>query len=319
MKKYFVLLLFVIGLNASGQNDPLFSHYMFNPSYYNPGWLGDVKSSFATFQHRTQWAGYTTTFDGNGGAPTSQLMSFAIPVNGKISTAGINFVHDEVGIESTIKIQLGAAYTINLNKGELSFGLMGGLVSRTLRFDELRFENPSDPLNIGTRESQTKPDIAAGVFYNNVDGFFGGVGIDHLLSPSLIQIDAGSTQVSGKLAPVYYFHGGKRMDLSRDLELVPTFLVKTDFDGYSLDISGVLNYKATMWGGLSYRKAESAVLLLGYNFLENKALKVGYSFDYVVQNQEAKRPTSHEIFIRYEIPSLILGGRKAVKTPRFSF
>ena len=157
------------------------------------------------------------------------------------------------------------------------------------------------------------------MFFNNVDGFYGGIGVDHLLSPSLISIEASGSQISGKLEPVYYFHGGKRMDLNRDMELVPSFLVKTNFGGYSLDVSGILNYRQTMWGGLSYRRAESAVLLLGYNFLENKALKVGYSFDYVVQNQDVKRPTSHEIFIRYDMPSLILGGRKPVKTPRFSY
>ena len=319
MKKICVILFFMCGLDVSGQNDPLFSHYMFNPSYYNPGWLGDVKSSFATFHHRTQWAGYTTSFDGSGGAPISQLMSFALPISGRLSTAGVNFIHDQVGIESTVKMQVGAAYTFDLKKGQLSVGMMPTLINRTLRFDELRFENPGDPLNTGTRESQSRPDLAAGVFYNSVDGFFAGIGVDHLLSPSLISIEASGSQISGKLESVYYFHGGKRMDLNRDLELVPTFLLKTSFGGYSLDVSGVLNYRQTMWGGLSYRSAESAVLLLGYNFLENKALKVGYSFDYVVQNQDVKRPTSHEIFVRYEMPSLILGGRKPVKTPRFSY
>ncbi|MEQ9229151.1 MAG: type IX secretion system membrane protein PorP/SprF, partial [Cyclobacteriaceae bacterium] len=113
--------------------------------------------------------------------------------------------------------------------------------------------------------------------------------------------------------------GGRIFEVNRDLEITPTAIVKTDLSGYSFDISGVATYKATMWGGLSFRKSESVIVLLGYNLLENKELKVGYSFDYVAKDQDAKQPTSHEIFVRYNLPSFVLGGRKAVKTPRFSF
>ena len=109
------------------------------------------------------------------------------------------------------------------------------------------------------------------------------------------------------------------MNLNRNFDLTPTMLVRTDLNRYSLELSGVTTYRDIMWAGLSYRYSESITLLIGYNFLEDKELKAGYSFDYIVKDQEAKRPTSHEIFIRYDLPSLILGGRKAVKTPRFSF
>lgn len=311
--------LTLLSILANGQNDPLFSHYMFNPSYYNPGWLGDVQSSFAVVQYRSQWVGYSTTLDGDGGAPTSQLMSFAIPVNGFLKTAGLNIVNDQVGAETIMKAQVAIAYATHFEKGTLSFGLAPGLVSRTLDGSRFRPENPGDPVIPTGRETQAKPDAQVGVFYSTFSGFFGGVSMDHILSPSLIRIDATNAQSQGKLLPVYYFHGGKKMSLNRDTELTPTFLLRSTAGGYSMDVSGVLNYRSTMWTGLSYRSAESIVLLIGYSFLENKELKVGYSFDYVVQNQEAKRPTSHEIFIRYDLPSLILGGRKAVKTPRFSF
>lgn len=320
MRKAGVLIFIVGAFHLSAQNDPLFSHYMFNPAYYNPGWIGDTKMAFASFQHRTQWAGYTTSFDGDGGAPSTQLLTFVLPMQGRFSSAGMNIVHDQLGPESTLKLQVGLSYNVEFRQGVVSFGLMPGLVSRTIRFDQLRFENPEDILNTGQRETQLAPDAAAGIFFRSFSGYFAGFGVDHLLSPSLIGVDGVDSQLArGKLSPTYYLHGGKAMSLSRDLELTPTLLVKTDGRGYTMDVSGVFNYKSSMWAGLSYRRAESMVLLLGYSFLENNVLKVGYSFDYVVQNQEAKRPTSHEVFIRYDLPSLVLGGRKAVKTPRFSF
>ncbi len=319
MRKCWILILFMFAASVGAQNDPHFSHYMFNPSYYNPAWLGDVQSAFAVAQHRSQWAGYTTSFDGDGGAPTSQLFTFAVPMTGVLKTAGLNVVVDQAGAETILKAQVAIAYSKDFKKGVLSFGLAPGVVTRTLDGSRYRPENPGDPFIPSGRESQAKPDVMAGVFYSTFNGYFGGIAMDHILSPSLIQIDAGGTQTQGTLNPVYFVHGGKRITLNRDTELTPTFIFRTDASGYSLDISSVVNYKSVMWAGLSYRRAESAVLLIGYSFLENRELKVGYSFDYVVQNQEAKRPTSHEVFIRYDLPSLMLGGRKAVKTPRFSF
>ena len=62
-----------------GQNDFFFNHYMFNPSYYNPAWVGTEDQAFAAAHHRTQWAGYDASFDPEG-APTTQLVSLVVPV-----------------------------------------------------------------------------------------------------------------------------------------------------------------------------------------------------------------------------------------------
>jgi len=321
MKKIGFVLCVFVSIGVSAQSDPFFSQYMFNPSQYNPGWMGDVQTAFASFQHRSQWVGYNSTFDGTGGAPQSQLLSFIVPVDGPIASAGVNVTLDSQGPSSNIWIRAGGAYNFDLNKGVLSIGVMPGLVSRTLNFDELRFEDPRDPFaQAQGKESQTKPDLAAGVFFNSFSGYFGGIGVNHLLSPSFnFNIDAQGSEASNQFKITYYIHGGKKMQINRDFEVTPTLLVKTDGLGYSMDISGTVTYKNSMWGGLSYRRSEAAVLLIGYSFLPNQELKVGYSFDYVVKDQEAKQPTSHEVFLRYNLPGLVLGGRKAVKTPRFSF
>ncbi|MCP4458193.1 MAG: type IX secretion system membrane protein PorP/SprF [Cytophagales bacterium] len=318
MKKIGLILCVLISLEVNAQSDPFFSHYMFNPSYYNPGWMGDVNTAFASFQHRSQWVGYSSSFDDPGGAPSSQLLSFIVPTNGVLSSAGINVISDTQGPTSSIWIRAGAAYNFQIRQGIVSVGVMPGLVSRTLNFNYFRFEKP-DPLDIGTRESQVKPDLAAGLFFNSFNGYFAGVGISHLLSSSFdFNISDGNGK-SSQFKPTYYLHGGKRVQVNRDLEIKPILLVKTDWSGYSMDISGIATYKNIMWGGISYRRSEAAVLLVGYSFLPSQVLKVGYSFDYVVTDQDAKGPTSHEIFLKYDIPGFILGGRKEVKTPRFSF
>jgi hypothetical protein len=50
-----------------------------------------------------------------------------------------------------------------------------------------------------------------------------------------------------------------------------------------------------MWGGLSFRQSEAAIVMLGYSLLKDGALKVGYGMDVIVKDKEAKQPLSHEI------------------------
>jgi len=94
-------------------------------------------------------------------------------------------------------------------------------------------------------------------------------------------------------------------------------LVKTDLTQTSFDLSGLAFYKDTMWGGLSFRQSEAAILLLGYSFLKDKSLKLGYALDYVVKDQNAKQPTSHEFMLSYELPVNPGSGKKVVRTPRY--
>ena len=58
---------------------------------------------------------------------------------------------------------------------------------------------------------------------------------------------------------------------------------------YTLDLGAIAYLRDKMWGGITYRLEESANFLIGYNLLKDNALKVGYSFEYVIQNREAKQ------------------------------
>jgi hypothetical protein len=56
-----------------------------------------------------------------------------------------------------------------------------------------------------------------------------------------------------------------------------------------------------MWGGLSFRQSEAAIVMLGYSLLKDKALKVGYGMDVIVKDREAKQPLSHEILLNLRV------------------
>lgn len=74
-------------------------------------------------------------------------------------------------------------------------------------------------------------------------------------------------------------------------------------------------------GGIAYRGEESVSLIVGYSLLRDNSLKLGYAFDLVVGGLEAKAPASHELMLRYVLPTI--SGREVERviqrTPRYRF
>ncbi|MEQ8903680.1 type IX secretion system membrane protein PorP/SprF [Ekhidna sp.] len=307
------LLLFATAQYGFAQNDFFFNHYMFNPSYYNPAWVGTEDQAFAAAHHRSQWVGYDATFD-PGGAPTTQLISLVVPVKSTLSGVGLSVSNDRVANLNNLQARLSVSVKKDFRLGQLSLGLMPAINVQSLDAN-FRAVDPNDGLIPTGNESQLEPNLHAGLFFKTNKEYFIGVSAENILQPGF---DFG-TDAKNEIPINYLLMSGTSFGLMRELVLNPTIMVRSDLNTYSYDISAVAIYQEKMWGGVAFRRAESLSLLMGYSFLEDNKLKAGYSFDYVIKNQDAKQPTSHEVFIRYDLPDLVLGGRKAVKTPRFTF
>ncbi|SNS53789.1 type IX secretion system membrane protein, PorP/SprF family [Ekhidna lutea] len=308
-----VFLLMVVAQFSFAQNEFFFNHYMFNPSYYNPAWVGSEDQAFAAAHHRTQWAGYDASYDPEG-APTTQLLSLVIPVQGQFSGFGLSVSNDKTGPLNSVQARISASLKKEFRFGQLSLGVMPALNVASINAN-YRFVDQGDVLIPSGSESQFQPNLHAGLYFKSNRDYFVGASVENLLQPGF---DFG-TDAKNIIPTNYLLMGGTTFGLMRDLILNPTILIRSDLKTYTYDISAVAVYQERMWGGLAFRRGESLSLLLGYSFMENNRLKAGYSFDYVVKDQDAKQPTSHEVFIRYDLPDLIFGGRKAVKTPRFTF
>ncbi len=314
MRSLIFITVLTLGLRVVGQDQLFFNHYMFNPAFYNPAWVGSEPVSSVAFQYRSQWTGYSTSFDGAGGAPNSQLLSLAIPVmNFPISGLGINVSNDALGTLSDQQIQFTASMAKELRSGTLRLGVMPGIYSKTI--SQLRF-NQADPLDPGA-ESQFRPSLTSGLFYQNTRKFSIGFSVMNIIQSSF---DFSNDSINENLlVRSYLFHGSKSITFNEDITIVPSSIIRTDLTRVTFDISTMVFYKQKMWAGLSYRMEEALSLFLGYSLLKDNVLKVGYSFDYVIHDRDAKQATSNEILVRYNLPNLIFGGRKSIKTPRFAF
>ncbi len=287
---------------------------MFNSFYYNPAFAGTEGVTKITGLYRAQWLGYSPTY-GDGGAPTTQILSVNTPVPQVKGGVGGYIVNDKLGPLTNFEAQASYAYHIAIKDAKLSLGVRAGIISQKVDFDLYRAADASDPLLAGKsgKESQMRPDFAVGALFRK-DKYYFGVGLDHLNQASY---DFGLSQ-NNQLKQHLYVTGAYFYDVNFDIKVQFVTLIKSDLTKTSFDLGGIAYFKDVMWGGLSFRQSEAAILILGYSLLKDKSLKVGYSLDYIIKDQQAKQPTSHELMVSYSLP-VNLNGKKIIRTPRFRY
>ncbi|WP_128547693.1 PorP/SprF family type IX secretion system membrane protein [Larkinella soli] len=323
-RKFYVALLVVAGIladrNVQAQDiDPQFSMYMFNPVYYNPAAAGSEGVSRFQLVHRTQYMGYQGTFD-DGGAPSTQLFSFNMPLNSIRSGVGLYALNETFGPQSFQAVQVAYAFRLQLKKGTLSIGAEGGLHNRSINYDRFRPNDPEDPLIQAGRFNQAQPDFSAGVYYNAAS-YYVGASMKHLTQPGF---KLGSEQALNPLYRTAYLTAGYRYEWNYALDFMPSVLYKfnpTNFnlDGSSFEVNVLAMYDKRYWAGIGFRQRDAVNATLGISLLRNNALRFGYSIDLVVSNRTAKSPTSHEVLLSYSLPEPRSGRKPIVRSPRFRY
>ncbi len=312
VKRVFFACCVLLGytLESFGQQDPQFTQYMFNTIYYNPAFSGVEGVTKISALNRNQWLGYSSSF-GGGGAPTTQLITFTTPIFKLNSGFGGYISHDNLGAFNNLEAQASYAYHLGIKNSKLSFGIRTGVYSQTINTNLYRYIDQEAIFNSGS-PTIIKPDMAVGVFWRK-EKFYFGASFDHLTHATF---DFGQS-VKLPLQSHMYITGGYMYEVNFDLKFQFTTLVQSDFVTTTVNVSGLAYLKDTMWGGLSFRQGESMSLLLGYSFLKDKSLKLGYSLDYIIKDQAAKQPTSQEFMLTYELPASPGAGKKIVRTPRY--
>ena len=299
-------------IRSFAQQDPQFSQYMFNQLFFNPAVAGVDGVTRFTGAVRSQWTGYTPTASG-GGAPTTEMISMTTPIYKLNSGFGAYISNDHLGPLNNLELQASYAYHLGFRDSKLSFGIRAGGYAQSINANLYRAINPDDPLiPPGGIQTQVKPDMAVGVFYRK-EKYYAGLSFDHLLKSTF---DFGG-KARSTLQPHVYFTGGYFYEVNFDLKFQFSTLVKSDFTKTTTDITALAYLKDTMWGGLSFRQSEAAILILGYAFGKDKNMKLGYSLDYIVKDRAAKQPTSHEFLLIYDLPSNVGPSKKVVRTPRY--
>ena len=285
---------------------------MFNNLYLTPAFAGvDGVTRFSAI-HRSQWLGYQSSF-GDGGAPTTTMVSFNTPIYKLRSGAGVYILNDKLGPQNNLEAQVSYAYHLGIKENKLSFGVKVGLYSQTINGKYYRYIQEGDPLIVEGKESQVRPDVGLGIFYRT-EKYYVGVGFNHLLRS---EFDFGADSVRGALENHINLTGGYFYEVSFDLKVQFSTNVRSDLNKTQFDLAAIAYIKDTMWGGLAFRQSEAASLLLGYSLLKDKSLKLGTAVDFIVKDQAAKENFSLEVMLSYDLPVNPGSGKKVVRTPRY--
>lgn len=321
MKKTVILLMSFFAIAMYGQQDPIYTQYMFNTLAVNPAYAGSRDVLSATMLYRHQWI--------IEGAPRTLTFSADMPVANEKVGLGLVVSNDNIGVFNTLSASANFAYRIRFEKTTLAFGILGG-------FSQINANLPSTGITndvmFAQQQNHFVPNVGAGVYWSS-DRFYVGASLPKMLNTSLYEAvpnlnPAGLAGFNSRQFRHAFITGGYVFNLSEHVKLKPSTLIRfVSGAPAQLDLNCNLYLYDKFGIGLSARSAaqlgfaKSAIglfnspsLLLEWQATEQ--FKIGYAFDYNtgVQNFSGlSNVMSHEIMLRYE-----MGFNKAkVLTPRY--
>jgi type IX secretion system PorP/SprF family membrane protein len=212
---------------------------------------------------------------------------------------------DNAGHFKTIEVKGSYAYHLPVSRSLIiSLGGFVGVKNTSVDQGNVEFDDNggSDAL-IGSDgfQSSLNPDVTLGVWGYHKKYYFG-VSSFQLLGNKL---DIAKDADEGALEQHYYVTGGYKIDITNDLFIVPSVLLKY-YVGVppTTDINGKVTYKKHYWGGVSFRlgnEAESLVLLAGITL--KSTIDIGYAYDANLNGINDVSSGSHEIMVGLRLPN----------------
>ena len=287
-KNKLIILFFFVVQMFWAQQDPQFTHYMYNTTNINPAYAGsrEVVSVFGL--HRTQWVGLD-------GAPTTNAFSLHSPVGGEIGL-GLSFLNDNIGPADENTISIDISYSINFENSKLAFGLKPSLNLLNVDYTKLSIYDLTDPQFQSNINNELSPNIGAGIYWYSTQYYVG------FSIPNFLETKHYSDIQSNALKERqhYFLMAGYVFDLSPSIQFKPALLSKI-VSGAPLQQDATANFlinqKLTL--GIAYRWDAAISGLVGFQLTDK--LFLGYSYDADTTQLANFNSGSHEIFLRFEI------------------
>lgn len=307
MKRKLSILLLVAGgialqFDAFGQQQVMFSQYMFNAVAINPAYAGSADALSLSALARYQWVGLD-------GAPNTQTFSAHTPIRRKNIAVGGLFMRDEIGV-STQNAGFGYfSYRVKFpSKGTLSMGLNFGFTNYKALNSQVNTGSGNDPSFVGDDLRGFSPNVGTGLYYYTDRVYFGAS------APFLLNTYYGDSDNFNSVEQIrhYFLMAGYVLDVSPLVKFKPNLLVKmVDGAPMQFDLNANFLFDEIIWAGVSWRSFDSIDLL--FSFQINPNLRFGYAYDITTTNLRNVSAGSHEVMLNY---TLGLSKNKVV-TPRY--
>lgn len=297
MKRILTLGLIAVTLTAWSQQDPQWTHYMFNQVNYNPGAAGLDGSICVNGLYRSQWMGFE-------GAPVTMNLNASMPLDVLHGGMALGLMRDEEGFLTRTNVKLSYSYHLDAGDGKLGigayFGFLDAGISQAEWIDPNGGNGSGDAVIPQSEGNSIAMDAGIGAMYRATN-WYAGVSITHL--PGLDNQIGAATNLTQ--SQHLYFTGGYDWELTPEWTLMPSALIKYDLASISFDATVLAMYNNQFWGGVSYRLEDGIPILLGYQL--NDQLRFGASYDIGTSALSGNNSSgSFEAFVNYcftiEIP-----------------
>ncbi len=309
--KYIVFVLMLLTFDiVFAQQDPQFTHYMYNMNTINPAYATQTKDvvNVGGF-YRTQWVGVI-------GAPKSASLFVHAPITSKIEM-GISFVNDAIGdVVKENNIYVDFAYVLPLSeKNKLSFGLKGGVTLFETNFNGFQYTDIQQDLAFENNINKSFPNVGVGTYFFS-DNYYIGFSAPNLLTTKHLDVKNG-IKTTGVEAVHYFLTGGYVFDINKTFKFKPAFMAKGVAGApLSIDLTSNVLINNRFELGLGYRLDDS-VSALATVYVTPK-LKIGYSYDHTLSNLGRFNSGSHEVFLLFDIGNSNKSDKGGYdKSPRF--
>jgi type IX secretion system PorP/SprF family membrane protein len=311
MKTYKLVTLLLISTLCSevnAQQDPMYTHYMYNTLSINPAYAGSRDALTITALHRSQWLDFK-------GAPMTQTLTLHSPIGNKHIGLGLAASNDKVGPVNNTAVSGSFAYMMQLTKkSKLSLGLSGGVNILQADLSTLQLDNQNDPSFQNDLRNKVTPSIGFGVYYSR-ERFYAGVSTPNLLESNYYATtQPNGTVTEGKAHRHYFFIAGAVFNLSNNLAFKPTTFVKVTAGApVQADLTASFIIMKKLLLGAMYRTGDAFGALVGFDL--SQQFHIGYSYDWSYGNRTFKyNQGSHEIMLRYDF---IFNSKKQIQSPRY--
>ena len=292
IKRTALLTLLILGaLLSKGQQDPMYTQYIFNLQTINPAYAGYWQTMGVTLLSRHQWVGLN-------GHPTTQTFSFQTPLRSQNVGLGFNAVIDKVGLEKTLLLNVDYSYRILLSDNtSLRFGVKAGITNYSNNLPEYVHSDNEVDLPFQTAvENKLMPNFGFGLFLSSPK-YYLSFSMPKILENNY-QSSVNNYSTKSQLRH-FFFAGGMMFDLSENIKFKPSFMTKTVAGSpFEFDLSANFLLAEKFWIGGMYRSGDAFGAIAQWIF--NKSLRLGYAYDFTTTDLKNYQNGVHEIMISYE-------------------
>ncbi len=290
----FVFMLSFLSFGLRAQQDPQFTHNMFNNAFINPGSYGINEGITVTGIMREQWVGFKDSKNVRV-SPETILITADSPVKFLHGGLGLGLAQDKEAYTKNMLVKLGYAYHMNLGNGKLGFGVNANFNNKSIDTKNFNAVDEGDPVITGLPTGGVMiTDMSAGVFLQKPHYYIGFSSTQIFETKKLPATADGVAFFKNRRH--YYLTGGHDIILPayQGYVFTPSVFIKSDGNTLQADINLMAKYNNKVWGGLSYRISDAIALMVGVAY---KDIEIGYSYD--IPTSRIAATGSHEIMVRY--------------------